>query len=75
MQRRNSGYICRRKLKTELPGRRQRRRPKRRFMDVVREEMQRVGVREEDAKDRKKWRMIRCNNSWKKICKAKRGGE
>ena len=33
----------------ELPGRRTRERPKRRFIDVVKENMNLVGVREEDA--------------------------
>ena len=36
VQRRNSEYIGRRMLHMELPGRRQRGRPKRRFMDAVR---------------------------------------
>ncbi|KAI5609648.1 hypothetical protein C0J50_5859, partial [Silurus asotus] len=40
VQRRNMGYISRRMLRMETPGRRKRRRPRRRFMDVVREDMQ-----------------------------------
>ena len=33
-------------------------------MDVVKEEMKLVGVREEDAEDRVRWRkMIRCGDS------------
>ena len=44
---RDSEYIGRRTLKMELPGRTQRGRGKRRFMDVVREDMQVVGMREE----------------------------
>ena len=43
MQRRDSGYFGRRLLEMELPGR-QRGRPKRIFMDAVRENMQ-VGTR------------------------------
>uniref|UniRef100_A0A3Q3XPT4 C2H2-type domain-containing protein n=1 Tax=Mola mola TaxID=94237 RepID=A0A3Q3XPT4_MOLML len=44
--------------------RRQRAEPKRRLMDMVREDMQIVGVREEDAEDRGRWRrMIRCGDS------------
>lgn len=39
-------------LKLELSGRRTRRKPQRRFMDAVKEDMQRVGVPEEDAGDR-----------------------
>ncbi|KAF3697499.1 hypothetical protein EXN66_Car013179 [Channa argus] len=61
VQRRNCEYISRRMLRLELPGRRSRGRAKRRFMDVVREDMKLVGVREEDAEDRVRWRhMIRC---------------
>uniref|UniRef100_A0A0E9T304 Uncharacterized protein n=1 Tax=Anguilla anguilla TaxID=7936 RepID=A0A0E9T304_ANGAN len=45
-------------LEMELPGRRKRGRPKRRFMDMVREDLQVVG-----AEDRKRWkRMIRCGD-------------
>ncbi|KAK2896145.1 hypothetical protein Q8A73_015633 [Channa argus] len=64
VQRRNCDYIGRRMLRLELPGRRSRGRPKRRFMDVVREDMKLVGVSEEDAEDRVRWRhMIRCGDS------------
>ena len=46
----------------ELPGRRRRGRPKRRFMDVVREEMQVVRI--EDTENRVKWKtVIRCGNA------------
>ncbi|KAI5093161.1 hypothetical protein C0J45_17552, partial [Silurus meridionalis] len=44
VQRRDMGYISRRMLRMETPGRRKRGRPRRRFMDVVREDMQVVGV-------------------------------
>lgn len=33
-------------------------RPQRRFIDVVMEDMQRVGVTEQDAKDRVTWRQV-----------------
>ncbi|KAK2899617.1 hypothetical protein Q8A73_012746 [Channa argus] len=63
VQRRNCEYIGRRMLRLELPGRRSRGRSKRRFMDVVREDMKLVGVSEEDAEDRVRWRhMIRCGD-------------
>ncbi|KAF7642981.1 hypothetical protein LDENG_00246950 [Lucifuga dentata] len=39
VQRRDSEHIGRRMLRLELPGRRPRGRPKRRFMDVVKEDM------------------------------------
>ena len=63
MQRRDSRYTGRRRLEMELPGRRRRGRPKRRFMDAVKEDMQVVGVRLEDTKNRSKWKaVIRCGN-------------
>ena len=47
----------------ELPGKRKRGRPKRRFMDVVKEDIAEVEVKEEDADDRSNWRLkIRCGN-------------
>ncbi|KAK3560030.1 hypothetical protein QTP86_033826, partial [Hemibagrus guttatus] len=52
VQRRESEYIGRRMLDMELPGRRQRGRPKRRYMDVINEDMKLVGARVEDAEDR-----------------------
>ena len=47
--RRGSGDIGRRMLEMELPGRRRRGRPKRRFMDAVKEDMQVVGVKVENT--------------------------
>ncbi|KAK3565958.1 hypothetical protein QTP86_023364 [Hemibagrus guttatus] len=61
VQRRESEYIGRRMLDMELPGRRQRGRPKRRYMDGINEDMKLVGASVEDAEDRDRWReMIRC---------------
>ena len=48
LRRKNDGYIGRRVLRMELPGKRKRGRPKRRFMDVVKEDMAEVEVTEED---------------------------
>ena len=56
VQRRDSEYISRKMMRLELPGRRPRGRPKRRFMDVVKEDMKLVGVRDEDEEDRVRWR-------------------
>ena len=50
-------------LRMELPGKRKRGRPKRRFMDVVKEGMAEVEVTEEDRVDRRNWRKkIRCGD-------------
>ena len=47
----------------QLPGKRKRGRPKRRFMDVVKEDMAEVEVTEEDTIDRNNGRRkIRCGN-------------
>ena len=47
----------------ELPGKRKRGRPKRRFMDVVKQDMAEVEVTEEDTVDRRNWRKkIRCGD-------------
>ena len=61
--RKDDGYIGRRMLRMELPGKRKRGRPKRRFMDVVKEGMAEVEVKEEDADNRSNWRLkIRCGD-------------
>ena len=63
LRRKEDGYIGRRMLRMELPGKRKRGRPKRRFMDVVKEDMAEVGVTEEDTEDRNNWRRkIRCGD-------------
>ena len=47
LRRKDDGYIGRRMLRMELPGKRKRGRPKRRFMDVVKQDMAEVEVTEE----------------------------
>uniref|UniRef100_A0AAR2KNM1 Taxilin alpha n=1 Tax=Pygocentrus nattereri TaxID=42514 RepID=A0AAR2KNM1_PYGNA len=58
--RRNSGDIGQRMLEMELLGRRRRGRPQRRFMDVVKVDMEMVGVKAEEAVDRARWRQMIC---------------
>ena len=48
-------------LRIELPGKRKQRRPKRRFMDAVREDMAEVEVTEEDTEDMNNWRWKLCS--------------
>ena len=63
LRRKDDGYIGRRMLRMELPGKRKRGRPKRRFMDVVKEDMAEVEVTDEDTVDRRNWRKkIRCGD-------------
>ena len=46
-----------------VPGRRKRGRPKRKWMDLLREDMERVGAREGDEVDGVKWRLLsRCGD-------------
>lgn len=55
VRRRDSGYSGQRVLKIELAGRRKRRRQQRRFMDAVKEDMQRAGVVVKDARHCVRW--------------------
>ena len=49
-------------MEMELPGKRKRGRPKRRFLDVVKEDIREVGAKETDVEDRTVWRkIIRCD--------------
>ena len=58
---REQEYVGRKMMEMELPEKRKRGRPKRRFLDVLKEDMEEVGAKEMDIEDRKMWRMmIRC---------------
>ena len=56
---RDQEYVGRKMMEMELPGKRRRRRPKRRFLDVVKKDMKEIGVKEMDIEDRKMWRMMK----------------
>ena len=63
VMRRDQEYVGRKMMKMELPGKRKTGKPKRRFVDVVKEDMREVGAKETDVEDRKVWRMmIRCGH-------------
>ena len=63
VMKRDQEYVGRKMMEMELPGKRKRGRPKRRFLDVVKEDMEEVGAKETDIEDRKMWRMmIRCGH-------------
>ena len=62
VMRRDQEYVGRKMMEMKLPGKR-RGRPKRRFLDVMKEDMGEVGAKETDVEDRKMWRMmIRCGH-------------
>ena len=59
--RRDQEYVGRKMMEMELPVKRKRARPKRRFLNVVKEDMEEPGAKETDVEDRTVWRkMIRC---------------
>ena len=63
VRRRDAEYVGRRVLEMAVPGKRKRGRPKRRWMDAVKEDMRKAGVKEEDTEDRRRWRMVtRCGD-------------
>ena len=63
VMRRDQEYVGISVMKMELPGKRKRRRPNRRFVNVVKEDMGEIGAREEDIENRTLWRNImRCAN-------------
>ena len=64
VMRRDQEYVGRKMMGMELPGKRKRGRPKRRFLDVVKEDKAEVGAKKTDIEDKKVWRMmIRCGQS------------
>ena len=59
---RDQEYVGRKMMEMEVPGKRKRERPKRGFLDVVKEDMGEIGARETDVENRTVWRnMIRCD--------------
>ena len=53
VMRRDQEYVGRKMIEMELPGKRRRGRPKRRFLDVVKEDMKEVGAKEMDIERQK----------------------
>ena len=63
VMRRDQKYVGRKMMEMQLPGKRRRGRPKRRFLDVVKKDMEEVGAKETDVEDRKMWKMmIHCDH-------------
>ena len=58
VKRRKEDYVGKRMMEVVVPGRWKRGRPRRRWIDLVKEDMERVGAREGDEVDRVKWRIL-----------------
>ena len=60
VMRRDQEYVGRKMMEMELLGKRRRGRLKRRFVNVMKEDMGKVIAKETDVEDRKVWRMMIC---------------
>ena len=61
VKRREEGCVGKMMMEMAVPGRRKRERPRRRWMDLAREDMERVGAKEGDEINRVKWKLVlRC---------------
>ncbi|CAG9559617.1 unnamed protein product [Danaus chrysippus] len=56
--RRPENYVGHKCLNMTVPGARSRGRPKRRWLDVVQDDMRANGLHKKDAEDRAKWRTL-----------------
>ena len=64
VMRRDKKYVGRKMIEMEVPGKRKRGRPKKRFLNLVKEDMREVDAKEADVEDRTVWRqIIRCGYS------------
>ena len=63
VKRREEGYVEKRMMEMAVPSRKKRGRPRRRWMDLAREDMERVSAGEGDKADWVKWRTLsRCGD-------------
>ena len=58
IMRRHQEYVEKKMMEVELPGKRKRGRPKRRFLDAMKEDMGEVGAKETDVENRTAWRRM-----------------
>ena len=58
VKRREEGYIGKTMMEMAAPGKRKRERPRRRWMDLAREDMERVGAKKGDEVNREKWKIL-----------------
>ena len=63
VKKREEGYVGKTMMEMVVLGRRKRGRPRRRWMDLAREDMEMVGAKEGDEVDREKWKiLLRCDD-------------
>ena len=62
VKRRDEEYVGRKMLEMEIPGRRRRGRPKKRWKDCIREDMQEKNLDENIIHDRTSWRRLTKNS-------------
>ena len=76
VSRREDEYVGKRLMGMEVPGKRRRGRPKRRWLDSIRNHLSERGLSEEDAQDRPRWRRltrhIEPTKKWEKMKKKKK---
>ena len=61
VMRRDQEYVGRKMMEMELPRKRKRGRPKKRFLDALKEDMGEVGAKETNVENMTAWRLIiRC---------------
>ena len=60
VMRRDQEHVGKKIMEMDLLGKRKRRRPKRRFLDVVKEDMGQVGAKETGIENRTVWRKMIC---------------
>ena len=58
VSRREDEYVWKRVMGMEVPGKRRRGRPKRVWLDSIRNDLSEKGLSEEDAQDRPRWRSL-----------------
>ena len=58
VKRREESYVGKRMMEMAVPGRRKRGRPRRKWMDLAREDMERAGAKEGDEVDWEKWKIL-----------------
>ena len=60
VKRREEGYVGKTMVEMAVSGRRKRERPRRRWMDLAREDMERVGAKERNEVGWEKWKKVSC---------------